>query len=111
MATAPARLTFATEDCATCSGQGRAPDRQVAVNPVAARENSGLLNRPFAARGVTALVSQSRTACGQRTTASFAWVRDGSGPNCITNTDVLATPSAHTACAAAKKPLLTNPDA
>ena len=33
MATAPTRLTFATEDCASCSGQGRAPDREGRCNP------------------------------------------------------------------------------
>jgi len=78
-------VNFAAEDCASCSGQGRALTDRAAANLAMEKENSGLLNRPFTVLAVEATASQNRTACGRQTTAWFAWVLGGSGPNSFTD--------------------------
>ena len=56
-----------------------------AVRLAAAKENSGLRNRPFTARAAEAMASQNATTRVLQTAVWFAWVRAGSGQNFITD--------------------------
>jgi hypothetical protein len=56
------------------------------VRLAAAKENSGLLNRPFTVHAAAAMASPNATTRGLQTGVWFAWVRAGSGQNFITDT-------------------------